>query len=188
MARNPNRSHRIGPFLFVTIPLLIFGLVFAGVGLALWSQAQPYSDGVTTTGTVVGHERSSSSDSTTWASVVEFETSDGQPVTFVGSTFSSRQQALGSEVRVSYRPGDPLGARNLDDDGTILALIFVGIGSVIAMASVIAMFVFAMKRLRRRIDDQVMQRARSTQVGSDADATGWDSSGTDFISGEDRGF
>lgn len=184
---------RVGPFLLVALPVLLLGLVFAGVGLAIWSQSQPYAEGVLTTGTVVGHERSNSSDGTTWASVVEFETVSGEEVTFVGSTFSSSRQPLGSEVRVSYQLSNPQGARNLDDAGRVLGLIFVGVGSIVAMGTVITMFIFAMKRLRARIDDQVLQQARQssprTAPSPDSpNSTGWDSSGTDFISGEDRGF
>ena len=181
MARTGKNSRSLGLHVALWIGGLIFGLAFASVGLAIWSQSQPYADGVLTTGTVIDHQRSESSDSTTWASVVEFETEQREKITFVGSTFSYGQDPLGSEVRVSYQSENPFDARNLDDSGSTFGLIFVGIGSVVAMGAVIGMFLSAIKNLRSRVSGEQLQaeQARAAQ---------WDSSGTDFIGSEDRGF
>ncbi len=187
MPRPSKRPSSFRTVLVVSFFLLLFGSLFAGIGGFIWSSAQPYSDGVLAAGTVVDHDQRSGGDGTTWASVVQFETQDGQEITFVGSVSSSSRAAIGSQVRVSYRPEDPFGARNLDDAGATLGLVFMGIGLVALTGTVIGMFVSATKRLRSRGSGSQMVPNAPVQAPPRNQAQ-WDSSGTDFIGGEDRGF
>ena len=176
--------------------MLIFGLVFAGAGLWVRGQSQPYGNGISTTGTVVEHVMRSNNDGgqTTAVSVL-FVTEQGDEIIFTSSVSTSSPKPIGSQVRVSYLREDPMSARNLDDGGGILGWVFIGVGSVIVLGVVIGfgkMLVSGAMAIRSG-------GSSGGQLGYPSDPsqdptlynpqdTTWDPGDTDFIPGDNRGF
>jgi hypothetical protein len=66
-------------------------------------------DGVAATGTVVGYDESDSDGSTTYSSIVEFKTADGDTVTFDDTSVSSNppRHNIGQQVGVLYLSDQP---------------------------------------------------------------------------------
>lgn len=187
------------------LPVLLFGLVFMGVGLVIRSTSQPFDDGITTVGTVVDHvERRSSDGDRLTAVEVRFETLSGQEVFFTSSTATSNPKAIGTGVEVSYRPDDPGGARNLDDGSAFLSWIFIGIGLVVLGIAALVFLGVAFAGLKMLVsgrnsaidppsppgdfDPTAVDPNAFDPTAYDPSGTKWDSGETDFIPDSDRGF
>ncbi|NNF54157.1 MAG: DUF3592 domain-containing protein [Acidimicrobiales bacterium] len=110
-----------------------FTLLFLLVGFFILWQAQPFPDGVITTGHVVDHvARSGSKGGTVYANTIEFETDDG-PVRFTTSTASSKRTAIGTERTVSYRPYDLNQARCINGLGAWMGWVWTVFSALIGM-------------------------------------------------------
>jgi len=96
--------------------------LFAAVGL--FTQAWQARKGIVVSGTVVSIERRRSkaagrmnSRSSTYAPIVEFSDQSAQVHRVTASLSGTRRPAVGSTVRVSYRPDDPERAIVMDLPG-----------------------------------------------------------------------
>ena len=185
--------------------LLLIGPIFGGAGLLVRSGSQPYDDGVLTTGEVIDYEVTRNDGARTFSEVVRFMTEDGDVVEFTGSVSTSNPNDIGSEVRVSYRPSEPHKARNLDDGGAVLAWIFIGLGALLTVITVLALLTMLGTRIRRRrapvaAIPRDLLAPGPLAASDDWEARTWDEvpnagpgeddpiGDTDFITDEDRGF
>jgi hypothetical protein len=94
----------------------VFSLIGLGmlVGAFFWykSTNEFLADAITAEGTVIELRLSRSSDSTTYAPVVNFITQDGETITFVSSVSSNPPSyRVGEKADIFYLPADPYDAK-----------------------------------------------------------------------------
>ena len=82
----------------------LFGFLGA---FMFWRCYKRQTKGCVAEGIVVSHQERRHSDGTTYRPEVEFRTRDGEHITFVASTGSSRRPTPGRKVKVLYYPADP---------------------------------------------------------------------------------
>jgi hypothetical protein len=115
------------------IYLIIFGLIFFGIGAGLtYRQSVLESAGEQAQGEVIGLSTNCDSDGCSYAPVVRFNTRDEKTITFE-STYSSSPPAyeVGERVTVVYRLDSPEKAE-IKGAGMTFRLIFMGVGGLIA--------------------------------------------------------
>jgi hypothetical protein len=133
--------------------------LFVGVGVAAltggisrYDAVQPLAGGRTTTGTVVavstGQNCGRHGCSTYWVPTIGF-TANGRDFSFAGPESSSSMDT-GSQVRVSYDPGDPAVARDISA-GTGQAWILIAVGAVAILAG-LASFLLGFRRLHAMLN------------------------------------
>lgn len=138
---NPLDGHKSRVGILGGIFPIVFGLVFFFVP-ALFEDATPYENGMTTTGTVVSTDKTTTTDSdgdvsTTCSAVVNYEVA-GQTYTKETSYYSS--SLCGSEgrpIEVSYLPERPADGRVIDSDIGWFTSIFRYIGLFIIATGVL---------------------------------------------------
>ncbi len=125
---------------FVPVFMLAIGMAFLSFSaLQLYEQYQLSKNGVETQGTVIELAEHTSNDGTTYAPVVQFQTKNNRPVTFVSSTWSiPPEYAVNDRVTVVYLPEHPEQAE-IKGAGTVLLIIFAVLGSLLIIAGVIFM-------------------------------------------------
>jgi hypothetical protein len=127
--------------LFGSLFIMVFGLIFIGVGYFVHQQRAPYADGVSATAKVTGVvQRQSSGGDTTYSAVFTFTTRDNRTVTATESSSSGTRPNVGETVNISYRPVDPEGARIIPDHDWI-SLICYAAGGFVVLAG-LAHFIF----------------------------------------------
>lgn len=115
--------------------LLVAGAVIAAAVVAWSIRPGRYDGWVETTGTVIDHRVTWSTDSETRrttelrAPVIEFTDESGKRIVITAETSSSDWPAVGSNVRVRYPPGQPTEAQT-EDEGHFLP-IFSGIWALV---------------------------------------------------------
>ena len=119
---------------FMTGPvyLILFGLVFFGIGSGLTYQQRTFErQGAQAQGEVVGLAQSCDDDGCTYSPVVRFKTQNGKTVSFE-STYSSSLPAyeVGESVDVIYTPGNPEKAV-IRGEGQVFRIIFMTIGGIV---------------------------------------------------------
>jgi len=129
-------------FLRGPIYIILFGLIFFGIGAGLTFQQYIFRQGaVEVPGVVTGHTMGScDDDGCSYRSVVSFETRDGKSASYTTS-FSSSPPAydVGEEVIVFYARENPSDAV-LKGEGKVFRIIFTSIGGAIIL---FGMFFFA---------------------------------------------
>lgn len=103
-----SRSFNNG-ILLGAVPLLLPAFMMAcNLGFFL-PTFEVIRDGVAATGTVVGYDESDSDGSTTYSSIVEFKTADGDTITFDDTSVSSNppRHNIGQQVGVLYLADQP---------------------------------------------------------------------------------
>jgi len=116
------------------IYVILFGLIFFGIGAGLsYRQIIFRRTAVEVPGEVTGHAPSCDDEGCTYMSVVNFETLEGQSVSYT-STFSSSPPShkVGEAVMVFYAPDNPQDAL-IRGEGIVFRIIFTIIGGVIIL-------------------------------------------------------
>lgn len=136
--------------LWIGIPFLLFGLVFAGVGgWFYWASASLTQSGERVQGVVIDLERSRDSDGdTTYRPVVEYTDQNGTKHQFVESVGSNPSAfSRGEQVEVIYDPWEPEEAI-IDSFTTryLFPLAFGGFGSIFALIGGGLMFAWFRRR------------------------------------------
>ena len=119
-------------FMHGPIYIILFGLVFYGIGFGLgYQQRSLIRQGVEAPGEVVSFVQSCDDDGCTYAPVVRFQTQDGRNVSYE-SSFSSSPPAydVGEIVQVFYSPENPEKAA-IKGEGRVLRVIFMIVGGLI---------------------------------------------------------
>jgi len=119
-------------FMHGPIYVILFGLVFYGVGAGLtYRQHTMERQGIQVQGEVVSLVQNCDDDGCAYAPLVRFKTQEGQSVSYE-SSFSSSPPAyeLGESVQVFYSPENPEKAV-IEGEGRVLRLIFTIIGGLI---------------------------------------------------------
>jgi hypothetical protein len=122
----------INSFVQGPIYLVLFGLVFFGIGAGLaFKQYVLERDGAEAQGKVVSLDQSCDDDGCTYSPVVSFQTRGGKSVTF-DSTYSSSPPAydIGETVTVIYPPDAPEKAV-IKGEGAVFRIIFMAVGGVV---------------------------------------------------------
>jgi hypothetical protein len=114
------------------------GVACIVVGFFVHRQHEPYADGVSTTGTVVGEKRDHSADGVLYGRVFAFTTADGRKVSVAESEYRSRRPDVGASVEVSYLKSDPQSARIVEQNFWVPAG-FIAMGALVASASLAAL-------------------------------------------------
>ena len=112
----------------------LFGILFFAIGSGMTIHQRTLEEqGMEAQGVVVDLQENYDSDGSTYSSVVQFITSNGQNFEFV-SSYSSSPPAhdIGENVTVVYPPGDPSNAI-IKGEGQFLRIIFMALGGVSAL-------------------------------------------------------
>ena len=129
------------------LSVLLFGLIFLGVGVGLlWNEDRYARDGVeveanVTLKRVAQRSNSSSSGSrtsTTYEVSYAFQGPDGDTVHGEGQISFATWEALspGSPLPVVYLRSDPSASRPVEEAGSAFPWIFAGVGGVLTLAGV----------------------------------------------------
>jgi len=130
------------------IILLLFGVVFAGVGLFMYNSAKIDPSWTRVSGQVVNVSSSYSNNSTSYTPTVQYQ-ANGQTYKVSSSIGTSSNPAIGSSEEVAYDPANPADAKVVIGSSLkLFALLFGGIGVFLL---VLAPILFA-KSLRRSHD------------------------------------
>jgi hypothetical protein len=116
--------------------LLAFAIGVASivVGLYVHQQHQPYANGISATGTVIGVKRDQSSDGVLYGRVFTFTALNGRKVSVSESEYRSARPDVGASVQVSYPKSDPRSARIVEKSFWVPVL-FIAMGALVALAS-----------------------------------------------------
>jgi hypothetical protein len=119
-------------FMSGPVYLVLFGLVFYGIGAGLTYRKWTYQrDGIQVQGEVTGLSQNCDDDGCTYKPNVRFQTEDGESVSFQ-SLYSSSPPAYdkGEKVQVLYIPDDPEKAI-IEDEGRWFRIIFMIVGGLV---------------------------------------------------------
>ncbi|MFI6663115.1 DUF3592 domain-containing protein [Streptomyces sp. NPDC050523] len=120
-----------------SLVMLVVGLVFVGVGVMVHRQHQPYSDGLSATGTVTAVQTSRDHRGRTmYAGIVTFTAASGRKVSFTEPETSTQRPGLGTSVQVSYRKGDPQSARVIPGRDW-MAYLIMAVGGLTALSGAV---------------------------------------------------
>lgn len=147
-----------------TASLLLLGSIFLVIGFVFRNSYQPYGNGVQTKGRITGFVESKGKSGYLFAEIFTFETEDGETIEKTSRCQGSNYPQVGATVRVSYRPPDPDGARNLDSAcsraATVVFLVLGGVCLVLSLCSMVATILFASCSKAPQLDsDQVPREA-----------------------------
>ena len=112
--------------------LVVFGLIFFGIGSGLTYQQRTFErQGIQTQGEVTSLAQSCDEDGCTYSPVVRFKTQSGETVSFE-SSYSSSPPAynVGESVEVIYSPENPEQAV-IRGEGQVLRIIFMTVGGIV---------------------------------------------------------
>lgn len=161
--------------------LLVFGAVFAVIGVGLVSAAVAtgisslrfQSGAERATGKIVAVDSHVSCDShrrnghsvrechDVYDSTIEFSTADGKKITFESNVSGSDRPQVGDTVQVLYRPGDPQHARTAGVGVWIGPIVLGAVGIPFAVAGLIMLGVYLK---RRRVVDWLQTSGRRVQA------------------------
>ena len=126
-----------GSGLFGSAIGVIVGGVFVGVGLL--AAPRPFEDEIVITGEIVQVDRVTDSDGDTLYRPVYGYTINGQDYRFNSSVRSSHRPSIGYPVTIGYSESAPDNARRVDGMDGHFHLIFVGIGGLVLVFSLISL-------------------------------------------------
>ena len=112
--------------------LVVFGLIFFGIGSGLTYQQRAFErQGIQTQGEVTSLAQSCDEDGCTYSPVVRFKTQSGETVSFE-SSYSSSPPAynVGESVEVIYSPENPEKAV-IRGEGQVFRIIFMSVGGIV---------------------------------------------------------
>ena len=112
----------------ISIPILLFGLLFTAIG-GFWLATTPTTRSyVETTGIVVDLSVSSGSDANTYAPVIEYLGPEGAVYRITSNLYRSPAPGIGDTVGVLYSPDDPSDAVEKTSLRIIIPSIFLVVG------------------------------------------------------------
>lgn len=151
------------------VGLLILGAMFLGIGGIFVASSQIDSAWTRVDGTIVGSDRSSSSDST-YAPIVSY-TVNGATYQVKSSISTSSYPTVGNTMQVAYNPSAPGEAKIVSGKSTMLLLmIFPAIGLIMIILGPV-MFVRSRKR-GQAIEQLIHSGQKVTGVMTDIKQTG----------------
>jgi hypothetical protein len=97
---------------FRSLIIVGFGVLFVVVGFVVHRQQSAYPGGTSATATVSSIDMAEDKDGNpSYTAVYAFTAADGREVSFRDLVSSGDRPEIGSTVQISYRPGNPAGAR-----------------------------------------------------------------------------
>lgn len=126
-----------GSGLFGSVIGVVVGGVFVGVGML--AAPRPFEDEVVVTGEIVQVDRVTGSDGDTLYRPVYGYVVNGQDYQFNSSVRSSHRPRVGYPVTIGYSESAPENARRLDGFDGYFYLIFVGMGGLVLVFSLISL-------------------------------------------------
>ncbi|GAB7045831.1 hypothetical protein JCM9534A_09570 [Catenuloplanes indicus JCM 9534] len=94
--------------------MVLGGLVFIGIGVAMFAQGLPHKGGLRAPGRIV-EVQVIHDEGTRWRTIYEFQDAAGATHRFTDPEEETFEPTVGERVEVSYLPGDPGSARKVDE-------------------------------------------------------------------------